>query len=88
MAWTIKFADGAIKELKKIDKQGQKEIQRDLKERIASDEDPRRFGKALSKELTGYWRYRISNYRIICNIQDKDVVVLVVRVGHQKNIYD
>ena len=88
MAWTIKFADGAIKELKKIDKQGQKEIQRYLKERIASDEDPRRFGKALSKELTGYWRYRINNYRIICNIQDKDVVVLVVRVGHRKNVYD
>ena len=53
MTWTVEFDDSAAKELRKLDKQAQKEILRYLRERIASDEDPRRFGKSLSRELAG-----------------------------------
>ena len=65
----------------------QQDILRYLRERIVTDEDPRRFGKPLSRELAGLWRYRIQNYRIICNIEDQKLTVLVLRVGHRKDVY-
>lgn len=88
MTWIVEFDDTARKELRKLDRQAQQEILRYLRERIATNEDPRRFGKALSRELTGLWRYRIQNYRLICNIEDNKLVVLVLRVGHRKDVYE
>ncbi len=88
MTWTVEFDDAAAKELRKLDKQTQSEILRYLRERIATDEDPRRFGKPLSRELTGLWRYRVRNYRMICTIEDDKLIVLVLRVGHRKDIYE
>ena len=87
MTWTVEFDDSAAKELRKLDKQSQKEILRYLRERIATDEDPRRFGKSLSRELAGLWRYRIRDYRLICHIEDDRLIVLVLGVGHRKDIY-
>ncbi|NJN46254.1 MAG: type II toxin-antitoxin system RelE/ParE family toxin [Candidatus Competibacteraceae bacterium] len=88
MTWTVEFDDAAAKELHKLDRQVQQEILRYLRERIATAEDPRRFGKPLSRDLLGLWRYRVRNYRIICNIEDDKLVVLVLRVGHRKDIYE
>ena len=88
MTWTVEFDDRAAKELRKLDKQTQKEILKYLRERIAIDEDPRRFGKPLSKNLAGLWRYRVRNHRIICNIEDGKLTVLVLRLGHRKDIYE
>ena len=88
MIWTVEFDDAATKELRKLDKQAQGEILRYFRERIATDEDPHRFGKPLSRELAGLWRYRVRNYRMICNIEDDKLVVLVLRIGHRKNIYE
>lgn len=88
MTWTVEFDDAAAKELRKLDRQAQSDILRYLRERIATDEDPRRFGKPLSGELTGLWRYRVRNYRIICNIEDDKLIVLVVRVSHRKDVYE
>jgi mRNA interferase RelE/StbE len=88
VTWIVEFDDVARKELRKLDRQAQQEILRYLRERIATDEDPRRFGKALSRELAGLWRYRIQNYRIICNIEDQKLTVLVLRVGHRKDVYE
>ncbi len=59
-----------------------------LDERVAGDQDPRRFGKGLKADLVGLWRYRVRNYRILCQIQDGELLVLVVAVGHRKDIYD
>ena len=86
--WSVEFDDRARKELRSLDAQAQREILRYLRERIATDEDPRRFGKALSKELSGLWRYRVGNYRLICRIEDNVLVVLVVRVGHRREVYE
>lgn len=59
-----------------------------LKSRIATDESPRRFGKALVGDKSGLWRYRVKDYRILCNIEDRKLVVLVLRASHRKNVYD
>lgn len=85
--WSVEFDDAAAKELRKLDRQAQQEILRYLRERIATEEDPRRFGKPLARELAGLWRYRIRDSRVICNIEDDKLVVLVVRTSHRKDIY-
>ena len=88
LTWTVEFDDAAAKELRKLDRQAQQEILHYFRERIATNEDPRRFGKPLSRELVGLWRYRVRNYRMICNIEDNKLVVLVLRVGHRKDVYE
>lgn len=88
MTWTVEFDDAAVKELRKLDKQAQRDILRYFRERIATDENPRRFGKPLSRDLAELWRYRLHDYRMICNIADNKLIVLVLRVGHRKNVYE
>lgn len=65
----------------------QKKITGFLKDRIETAEDPRRFGKALTANLTGLWRYRIGDYRVICLIQDEKLLVLALKVGHRRQLY-
>lgn len=88
MTWSVEWDEAAVKELRKLDKQAQKDILRYFRERIATDDDPRRFGKPLSRELAGLWRYRVRNHRIICNIEDYNLIILVLRVGHRKDVYE
>jgi mRNA interferase RelE/StbE len=87
LAWTIEWDDRASKELKRLDRQTQREILRYFRERIATDEDPRHFGKSLRHGLQGLWRYRVGDYRMICYIEDEQVVVLVLGVGHRSTVY-
>ena len=63
------------------------EILRYLRGRLATDEDPRRFGEPLRKDLMGFWKYRIGAYRIICDIQEGKAIVLVLRVAQRKKVY-
>ncbi|MBX2808110.1 MAG: type II toxin-antitoxin system RelE/ParE family toxin [Cellvibrionaceae bacterium] len=88
MTWTVEFDDAAAKELRKLDKQAQRTILRYFRERIATDDNPRRFGKPLARELAGLWRYRVQNYRMICAIKDDKLEVLVVQAGHRKDVYE
>ena len=87
-AWTVEFDDRARRELRKLDAKIQQTILRYLRERIAVAEDPRRFGKPLRHNLAGLWRYRIEDYRLICRIEDERVVVLVLQVGHRRDVYE
>ena len=87
MIWKVEFEREAEKDLKHIDKQQVKHILKYLFERIASPDDPRRFGEPLRYNLAGLWKYRIGSYRIIASIQDSIFTVLVVRIGHRKEIY-
>jgi mRNA interferase RelE/StbE len=59
-----------------------------LRKRIATAEDPRRFGHALGGDLKGLWRYRVGDYRIVAQIEDDRLLVLVVTVGHRREVYD
>ncbi|MEJ2526000.1 MAG: type II toxin-antitoxin system RelE/ParE family toxin [Desulfuromonadales bacterium] len=88
MVWRIEISNTARKQLIKLDQQVQNEIIRYLRERISTEDDPRRYGAPLRKELAGRWKYRVGSYRLICEIQDEKVLVLVLMVGHRSKIYD
>jgi mRNA interferase RelE/StbE len=77
----------AVKQLKKLDKSMQKRIIDFLKNKISGCNNPRYLGKPLKGKLSNLWRYRIGNYRIICKIQDKEVLVLVLNIKHRKTAY-
>lgn len=87
MAWTVSFEPRAFAELSKLDRQAQRRIVRFLEERVAGEHDPRQFGKPLKGDKVGLWRYRIGDYRAVCQIQDDLSVVLVLRVAHRREVY-
>ena len=86
--WRVEFDRDAARDLRKLDTQAQRHILRYLRERITTEEDPRRFGHALTGDLKGLWRYRVGDYRIVASIEDNRFVVLVVTVGHRREVYD
>ena len=86
--WTIEFDDRARGELRKLDTGTQQTILRYLRERIATAEDPRRFGKPLRQNLAGLWRYRVEDFRTLCRIEDERIVVLVLQFGHRREVYE
>ncbi len=88
MRWVYRIDERALKELSKLDRQAQRKILSYLDQRVAGRSNPRDFGKPLKAQLAGLWRYRVGDYRIICQLQDQELVVLVVAVGHRKNVYD
>ncbi|MES9905739.1 MAG: type II toxin-antitoxin system RelE/ParE family toxin [Sedimenticola sp.] len=78
---------GARRELRRLDRKVQRDVLKYFSERIATEEDPRRFGKPMQHELQGLWRYRIGNYRAICHIENEHLMVLVVAIGHRRQVY-
>jgi mRNA interferase RelE/StbE len=87
LAWTIDYSERALKSLKKMDKQNAKRILDFLEQRIAILEDPRTSGKPLKGDLGIFWRYRVGDYRVLCEIQDSKLVILTALIGHRKEIY-
>jgi mRNA interferase RelE/StbE len=87
VAWTIEYAESVRKSAEKLDPQMRSRIRSHLERRIASLDDPRSQGKALTGPLGGLWRYRVGDYRIVCKIQDKKLVILVVAIDHRRDIY-
>jgi mRNA interferase RelE/StbE len=85
--WRIEITRAATKQITKLDRAGQKAILKFLRERLSTIENPRQWGTALQGEKRGLWRYRVGDYRLICDIQDEKVVVLVLEVGHRKDVY-
>ena len=88
MAWTIEYDEGAIKDLKRLDRQAQREILDYMDKRVGKAEDPRAFGKPLRHSKFGLWRYRWRDYLIICQLQDEKLIVLAVAVGHRSTVYE
>ena len=87
MPWNIKYTETAVKALLDMDRHQAQQIKKYLDERIAPAENPRAFGHGLTSNLAGLWRYRIGNYRVVVEIQDSQLVVLVVSVGHRSKVY-
>jgi len=87
LAWTIDYADTAKRQLRKLDKQTARRIVDFMDERIATAENPRSTGKALTGPLGNFWRYRVGDCRLICDIQDGALRVLVVQIGNRREIY-
>jgi mRNA interferase RelE/StbE len=88
MAWKVELDEAAERELDKLDRQVAKRILKFLHERVARLDDPRSIGEALrGSRLGNFWKYRVGDYRIICDLQDDRLVVLVLRVGNRREIY-
>lgn len=87
MAWTIEYLRSTKKSAKKLSPQDRRKIRSFLEDRIANMEDPRQLGKPLKGKLAEFWRYRVGDFRIICELQDQKMIVLVIRFGHRKEIY-
>ncbi len=88
MAWKIEYDEEAVADLKKLDRQLQREILNYMERRIGKAEDPRVFGKPLRHSKFGLWRYRERDYRIICQLRNTQLKVLVVAVGHRGTVYE
>lgn len=88
MVWTINYSDRALKALRKIDKQNARRIVDFMDMRIAVSEDPRLSGKPLKGELGVFWRYRVGDYRILCEIRDDELIILAATIGHRREVYD
>ena len=87
MTWKIEFEKNALKDLKKLDNQVVKRIVSFLS-RVEKLEDPRSVGEALKgSSLNAFWKYRIGDYRLICEIRDSIILIVVVKIGHRKDIY-
>lgn len=88
MAWRIELSGLAQKNLRALDRQNAVRILRFLRDRLAPLEDPRSIGEALKgARLGGFWKYRVGDYRIIADIDDGAVRVLVVRIGDRREVY-
>ena len=88
MAYGVELSAEVARELGKLDRQQAKRILKFLHERVAKLDDPRSIGKSLHGSRLGeFWKYRVGDYRLICKIEDDRLIVLVLRVGHCKEIY-
>ena len=88
MAFEIAFDPEAVKDLKRLDRPVQKRLVEFLKHRVAPLDNPRSIGEALAgAKLGAYWKYRVGDWRIICDIQDHLIVVRVLRIGNRREIY-
>jgi mRNA interferase RelE/StbE len=88
MAWKVELSAEADRQLSKLDAPQAKRILKFLYERVARLDDPRSVGQALHGSRLGeFWKYRVGDYRLICKLEDKRLVVLVLRLGHRREIY-
>jgi len=87
LVWTIEITRTAEKQIKMLDGVVQDSIIRFLRDRLKPADNPRQWGKPLQGAKKGLWRYRVGDYRLICDIQDEKVTVLVLRVGRRKDVY-
>jgi mRNA interferase RelE/StbE len=87
MAWKVEFTDIAERRIDKLDAEIQRRILKFFRERVVNADDPRALGEPLQGEFRGLWRFRIGDYRAICDIQKKALLVLVLDIGHRREIY-
>jgi mRNA interferase RelE/StbE len=87
LARRIEVTPAAVKELRKLDRQVVRRIAADLEELVTSCSDPRQRGKGLTANWAGLWRYRVGDYRVICQLEDELLLVLVVRIAHRSEVY-
>jgi mRNA interferase RelE/StbE len=87
LVWTIEISRTAEKQIKKLGALAQKSIVRFLRDRLKPAENPRQWGKPLHGDRRGLWRYRVGDYRLICDIQDEKITVLALEVAHRKDVY-
>ena len=85
--WRLEFSKRADKQLSKMDPGVRRVIVSWLLKNIDGCDDPRAHGKGLTSNRSGEWRYRIGDYRVLCDIQDDELVVLAIEIGHRREVY-
>ena len=85
--WEIRFSEEALKQLKKLDKYTITLIDSWIRKHLEDCEDPRAFGKPLVANHKGKWRYRIGDYRILCEIKENILLILIIKIGHRREVY-
>lgn len=88
MNYHVEFTKEALKQLKKMDKSNASLILGWIRKNLEGCDNPRIHGKGLTANRSGQWRYRVGDYRIIAEIQDDKVIVLVLNIGHRREIYN
>lgn len=88
MTYRVEFTKEALRELKKLDRHTALFITAWIRKNLEGCSDPRRFGKGLTANRSGQWRYRIGDYRLIADIQDERILILILNLGHRREIYD
>ncbi len=86
--YSVELSERFKKEFRKLDKYTQKMIRAWINKNLVGCENPRVHGKGLTANRRGQWRYRIGDYRLICEIEDDKLIILALSVGHRKDIYD
>jgi mRNA interferase RelE/StbE len=87
VVWQLSFDKKALKKSKALDLSVRKRIKAFMEDRVAIADDPRLLGKALTGDYAGYWRYRVGEYRVICDIQNETITILVIEIGHRREVY-
>lgn len=87
MRYRVEFTKGALKDLKKLDRHTAALILGWIRKNLEGCEDPRAHGKGLTANRSGQWRYRVGDYRILADIEDNKITILVLNIGHRRNIY-
>jgi mRNA interferase RelE/StbE len=87
LAWRVEFSRTAARQIRKLGRQAQSDIIDYLRQRIEPADSARQFGKMLHGDKQGLWRYRVGDYRLICDVRDADNMVEVLAIGHRKDVY-
>ena len=88
MKYSVLFSKEALKELTKLDKYTASLILGWVRKNLEGCEDPRAHGKGLTANQSGKWRYKVGDYRLLAEIQDKNICILIIKVGHRSEVYD
>ena len=83
----VVYTDKAVKQLKKLDRPTKKLIVEWIEKNLIGTDDPRRHGHGLTGTKRAYWRYRVADYRIVCEIQDSELVIIAVSIDHRRQVY-
>lgn len=86
--YDVELSERFKKEFRKLDKYTQKIIRAWINQNLVNSKDPRLHGKGLTANRKGQWRYRIGDYRLICEIQDEKLIILALSIGHRREVYD
>lgn len=85
--YQVEFSESALSDLKKLDKSVQTLILKWIKKNLVNSTNPKAHGKALIGNKKGFWRYRVGNYRLLCNLKNDVLIILVLEIGHRSEIY-
>ena len=87
MIYELKYEAKAVKQIKKLDPATRKLIKSWIEKNLLNTDNPRQHGKGLTGSLSQYWQYRVGDYRILAEINDTEIVIIIVEVGHRREIY-